>query len=255
MLPDTRKRLSRNNLSTDIDLHLLLNVIQKKRKLIVVFTLGVTLISALISFYVLSPIYEAKALLMVTVASDKLETETMVTRQVAQSSQGTTVNKSTTMPVLTMNTYLGQMKSEAVMKRILEHTDLPGQTVGSLGQKIEASIVPDSNLIEVSVKDKDPQTAYKIATALAEQYLQLMEEFMFSSVVVVSQANVPEVPIKPNKGLNIAMGFFMGLMLAIILAFVMEFIDNTLKTPDDVNSALNLPVLGLIPIKSGENIH
>ena len=64
---------------------------------------------------------------------------------------------------------------------------------------------------------------------------------------MVSEASVPSHPVKPNKKLNIAIAVVLGLMIFTLLAFVLEYLDNTLKTPEDINKELGLPVLGVIP--------
>ena len=52
---------------------------------------------------------------------------------------------------------------------------------------------------------------------------------------------------KPNLFKNLAMGLLAGLLLGVLLAFVLEFLDDTLKTPEDLEQKLRLAVLGVIP--------
>lgn len=236
--------------SADIDLYYLIKVLKKWWKLIVALTLTAALVSGLYSYFVIKPVYQASTLLMVTVASEKLQVST---QQLNRSNQGTS-NAAAPMPVLTMNTYLGQLESEVVMKRVVDNSDIPGLSISGLLAIVDASIVEDSNLILVEVRNTDPVKAAAIANAVAEQYLQLMDELMFSSVVVISPANTPAGPIKPNKKMNIALAFSLGLMLATLLAFLLEYLDNTIKTVDDVNRTLDLPVLAVIPAKDEHNI-
>jgi succinoglycan biosynthesis transport protein ExoP len=68
-----------------------------------------------------------------------------------------------------------------------------------------------------------------------------------SNIMVVDPAQVPKGPAKPRVILNLALGFILGLSLGVGLAFLQEYLDNTLKTPDEVESLLRLPSLGLIP--------
>ncbi|MBS3948525.1 MAG: lipopolysaccharide biosynthesis protein [Dethiobacter sp.] len=69
-----------------------------------------------------------------------------------------------------------------------------------------------------------------------------------TSLMVVARAVVPTNPIKPQKVLNVAIAFVLGLMLSVFLAFFLEFLDNTIKTPADVQRHLAIPVLGSIPL-------
>lgn len=68
-----------------------------------------------------------------------------------------------------------------------------------------------------------------------------------SNIMVVDPAEVPEGPSKPRVLINLVVGFILGLSLGVGLAFLQEYLDNTLKTPDEVESLLRLPSLGLIP--------
>ncbi len=68
-----------------------------------------------------------------------------------------------------------------------------------------------------------------------------------SNIRVVDPAQVPEGPTKPRVLLNLAAGLILGLSAGVGLAFLQEYLDNTLKTPDEVESLLRLPSLGLIP--------
>lgn len=235
--------------STDIDLYYLIKVLKKWWKLIITLALAAALVSGLYSYYVLKPVYRTSTLLMVTVASEKLQVST---QQLNRNNQDND-NPTAPMPVLTMNTYLGQLESEVVMKRVVEGTGIPGLSIGGLMSMTDASIVKDSNLITLEVENNDPVIAARIANAIAEQYLKLMDELMFSSVVVISPANVPAGPIKPNKKMNIALAFLIGLMISVLLAFLLEFLDNTLKTVDDIDQVLDLPVLAVIPIGTEQN--
>ena len=58
-------------------------------------------------------------------------------------------------------------------------------------------------------------------------------------------------PVKPNKPLNISLGIIVGLIIGVGLAFFIEYLDTSVKTIDDVERALQSPVLGVIPQNVG----
>lgn len=68
-----------------------------------------------------------------------------------------------------------------------------------------------------------------------------------SNIRVVDPAEPPVRPAKPRKLLNLAVALVIGLTLGVGLAFFQEYLDNTLKTPEDVQRYLRLPALGVIP--------
>ena len=73
-------------------------------------------------------------------------------------------------------------------------------------------------------------------------------------VTIVDQAKPGKSPVKPNKTLNIILGIVIGLMVGVGLAFFIEYLDTSVKTIDDVERALQSPVLGVIPQNVGHLI-
>lgn len=157
-----------------IDLRQYLRVLSKWKKVIAAGTLLAVFTAAVLSFFVLPPVYEAQTLLLVTMATEKQP-------QVVQTPQGgleQVVGTVSRLPVLTMNTYLGQLKSEVLLQRVIDKLNLDPNlyTPRTLAEKIKATVVKDSNLIDVRVQNRDPQLAARIANTLSHEYLQLLSE-------------------------------------------------------------------------------
>lgn len=68
-----------------------------------------------------------------------------------------------------------------------------------------------------------------------------------SNIQVVDQAELPIKPHKPKKALNLTLAFIVGLFLGMGLAFFFEYLDNSVKTPEDVEQLVRLPFFGLVP--------
>ncbi len=83
--------------------------------------------------------------------------------------------------------------------------------------------------------------------------LQRMKEagvsagIMASNIQVVDRAERPIKPFRPNKGLNLLLAVVVGLFLGVGLAFFIEYLDNTVKTPEDVEQLIRLPSFGMVP--------
>lgn len=157
----------------EIDLRQLLQIIKKRSKLIIAGTLLCALSAGIISFVILTPIYMTKTLLMVTQATDKLQNYRPVNNGEGLEDVVSNVSR---MPVWTMNTYAEQIKSEAMMNRIIDRMGLENYSAGRLASMISTNIVKDSNLIEVRVSSGDPVLAAQIANTLSSEYLRFMTE-------------------------------------------------------------------------------
>lgn len=68
-----------------------------------------------------------------------------------------------------------------------------------------------------------------------------------SNVVIIDDANPEDKPVSPKITLNILLGVVVGLIMGFGLAFFIEYLDTSVKTIDDVERALQAPVLGVIP--------
>jgi succinoglycan biosynthesis transport protein ExoP len=71
------------------------------------------------------------------------------------------------------------------------------------------------------------------------------------SVDIMERAEANPEPVRPNKKLNIGLGLGIGLLIGLGLAFFIEYLDTSVKTIDDVERALQAPVLGVIPQNVG----
>ena len=73
-----------------------------------------------------------------------------------------------------------------------------------------------------------------------------------SNIQILDQAELPTKPYKPNKRLNLLLASVVGLFLGVGLAFFFEYLDNTVKTPEDVEQLIRLPSFGMVPEISNE---
>jgi polysaccharide biosynthesis transport protein len=69
-----------------------------------------------------------------------------------------------------------------------------------------------------------------------------------SNVRIIEEAVPPGTPIRPRKVRNLALSIAAGFALAFGIAFAIEYLDRTIKTPDDVERYLGLPVIGIVPL-------
>ena len=69
-----------------------------------------------------------------------------------------------------------------------------------------------------------------------------------SNIRVIDPAMIPSSPARPARSRNITLAFLVGLVGGVGLALLREYLDNTVKTPDDVETLARLPSLAVVPV-------
>lgn len=110
----------------------------------------------------------------------------------------------------------------------------------------------DLNLKELEYHRLDRQRAQneKVYSLLLEQMKQadLARMMNVNNVRIVDAPSEPKVPIRPKVPNNVGIGFAIGLAIGLALVFLREQLDNTVKTPEDLEERLGLTFLGLLPV-------
>lgn len=217
-----------------ISLRELIQTLKKRMSLIIILTLMAVLVSAAISYFVLTPIYQSSTQLLVNKSKDD--------------QQSFNVGEVQTNLQL-INTYNVIMKSPAILDIVIDDLKLD-MTTKELNEKITVQSEKDSQVVNISVQDEDPKQAAAIANKIAEVFqTEIVKIMNVDNVSILAKAELGEnpSPIKPQPLLNIAIALVVGLMAGVGLAFLLEFLDNTVKTEQDIEKGLELPLLGVIP--------
>ena len=217
-----------------ISLYDIFKVLKKRIVLILSITIISTLAAAIISFYVLTPIYQASTQILVNQKTSD------------QQNQIQTTDIQTNLQLI--NTYNVIIKSPVILSKVIEILDL-NTTPSALSNQITVSNANNSQVVNISVQDEQAYLAVDIANTVAQVFQEEIKELMnVDNVNILSPAELPEnpSPVKPNKMLNMAIALVIGLMVGVGLAFLLEYLDTTIKTEHDVEELLGLPILGFV---------
>lgn len=198
-------------------------------------------IAAVISFMILEPIYAVHTTLFVGKEGGGLSDDIL-----GFSSELLNVNSKL------VGDYREIAKSRLVAKEVIKDLELD-YSVGEFQDKVQVDTVRDTRIFKISFEDPNPERVTSIVNRLAEVLMKHAKEIVLvENITVIDKAEVPVEPIKPNKRMNVAIGGILGAMLGTMIIFMIHFLDNTIKTPVDVEKALGLSVLGTIPTFEGE---
>ena len=134
------------------------------------------------------------------------------------------------------NAYESSLRKESLLREAFEK------------QKAKAQEMKEK-AIQYNILKRESDTNKELYKGL----LQRMKEagisagIMASNIQVIDQAELPTKPYKPNTRLNLLLAAVVGLFLGIGLAFFFEYLDNTVKTPEDVEQLIRLPSFGMVP--------
>ncbi|HEV2421561.1 MAG TPA: polysaccharide biosynthesis tyrosine autokinase [Candidatus Acidoferrales bacterium] len=112
-------------------------------------------------------------------------------------------------------------------------------------------------LVEYNMLKHDAESNKELYDGLLEKLKEagISAGLRSSNIRIVDPALVPSMPAKPQKARNIALAFLIGLVGGVGLAFVREYLDNTVKSPDDVQNLTGLPCLAVVPSFAARNGH
>lgn len=216
-----------------IDLREYFGIIKKRFWIIALITVVSAVISGAISYFVLQPVYETTTTLIVDTNQNE-ETNTVTGDQFSVSQKLAV-------------TYGEIIKSRTVLEPVIKNLRLD-ETYEELAGKITVSPVKDTQIISVGVQDTNPEKAKDIANQIPKVFTKEVKRITNANgVEVIDLAIEPLNPIKPNKVMNVAIAAVLGMMIGLFIVFLIEYMDNKIKTPQDIEKHLGLPILGVIP--------
>ena len=215
-----------------ISLQEIIKIIKKRLLLIISLMIVAIGIAVVLSFYFITPIYQAQTQILVN--------------QKVNSQEGLWYQMETDLQLI--NTYNDIIITPIILSKVIEELQID-VTPEQLSNQITLSNGSESKVLYIKVQDSNPEQAVNIANTTAEVFKQEIPSLMnVDNINILAPAKVSEnpTPLKPNKPLNIAIGAILGLMLGVGLAFLLEILDTTIKDEKDVEEILGMPIMGIV---------
>ena len=140
------------------------------------------------------------------------------------------------------------LQSDRVMTDAADQLGLPNLR----GYDITVTSESTTRVITLQVTSSDAQGSANVANALADCVSNVAQEVMnVESVNVIDEAPTPEAPSGPNRILYVAVADMAGLFAAVAIVVLMDVVDTRVRSAEDVEELLELPVIGRIPEMKG----
>lgn len=144
-------------------------------------------------------------------------------------------------------------KSKSVVEPVIRDLKLD-RTYDELADVISVENPTDTRLIDISVKDSDPQTAADISNALANSLCEQVAEIMKTDrPTIAEQASAPDKPSAPSMAKNVVIAALLGLLASAAIVVINFIRDDTIKDQEDVEKYLQLNTLAAIPMEYSDD--
>jgi len=138
--------------------------------------------------------------------------------------------------------YRGARQRELLLKQALDE------------QKAQVNQTAEK-LVQYSILKREADTNKQLYDGMLQKLKEagITAGLRSSNIRIVDPALIPAGPSRPNKTRNILLSILVGLVGGIGLALLREYLDNTVKTPDDIETLTHLPSLAVVPALSNSS--
>ena len=138
-----------------------------------------------------------------------------------------------------------------IAEEVIRRLDLRMTPEQFLRQHLTVEQIAATQFIQVTFKDKDPRLAQQAANAVGDVFSERVAEVSPGASAVTAtvweRAEVPRDPASPNIKLYAVAALALGLMLGLGLALLLEYLDDSWRSPEEVEQISGVPNLGVIP--------
>jgi capsular polysaccharide biosynthesis protein len=221
----------------ELDLKELLFMFWNKKLEIILITLMFVAVGIGYSYFFVKPEYTSTTSLVLAQSSSS-----------GQTGDGAISATDLTMNSKLVSTYSELIKRKAILGQVCENLNIPDSNIQELRGKIKVNSAKNTEIIEISVTNKDPNKAAAIANEIAKVFGEkIVEIYNISNVYLLDRAEANAVPSNINHMKDVVIFAFIGLVIAAVYVLIANMLDNTIKTEQDVEATTELLVLSSIP--------
>lgn len=211
----------------------ILGSLKKRWKLIFICTMAVTVIVTAFTLFLIKPKYETTTKLFIGKEQGSMEAYN---------------NSDVQMYQQLLKTYSEVIRTRDTARAAIKESNLKLKEKELLAN-LSVITLADTQILQIKYESSNPEEALKVIQGIKDEFMKTAVELVPNgNIQVLEEAEFPERPVSPNKKMNLVIGLLLGLMMGVGLAFLLEFLDNSFKTTEQLEKALDIPVIGTIPI-------
>lgn len=149
-----------------------------------------------------------------------------------------------------VSTYREIIKSKRILNQVINNLDLSIST-DELEKNISVTSEKDTEVIKISVNSSNPTDAKDIANEIERVFSnEIISIYNIKNITIIDYAEEDTTPYNINVPKQIILAFLIGFILACAVIFVTFYFDTTIKSSEEIENKLGLPVLGVVPLKN-----
>ena len=216
----------------EIDLKEVLNYYKSKIAWIIITVLLIVAIGNVYRIMTRKPMYKSDTSIILVSSN---------TSQTTASFNDLQVNKNL------VTTYSEIVKSRKVLEVVIENLDLD-YSYNTLKSKVGVAAVGDTQIIQISVSDKKPEKAKRIADEIANVFIEEIQDiYKLDNVKIVDKAVIATKPYNINHIKDNIIFVAIGLIISCGIIFIVFYFDTTIKTSEEIENKLGLTIIGTVP--------
>jgi capsular exopolysaccharide synthesis family protein len=142
------------------------------------------------------------------------------------------------------------VSSRPVAKAVIQQQNLRMSPDAFLEEHLRVQQVADTQFVQVDYRDPSPERAQRVANAVGEVFSKRVSEESPSANAITAtvweRAALPSEPVSPNPLRNGFLALVLGLMLGVGLALLLEYLDDSWRSPEEVEQISGVPTFGII---------
>ena len=222
----------------ELDLKQLFKIFWNKRLHIIAIILVSLVVGTIYTFAFVKPKYQAYTTLVLA------QSDVMVPE--SDNQQGITQTELTLNQKL-VPTYSELVKTKNVLREVIRELRL-NIDEDELRKNVTVKLVEDTELIKITVTNKDAEDAKNIANKIAEIFSDRVSEiYKINNITIVDEAEEATEPCNINHIRDLAIFMAVGLVVAIIYVLLTNLLDTTVRSAEDIEKELEISVLASIP--------
>lgn len=167
---------------------------------------------------------------------------------VSKNSQSTSLQSEIAANQKLAATYRELVTSRSVLNEVIEDLNLT-YTVSQLQKMITVQNVNETEIIKITVSSSKPKEAKEIANIIAVKFQDEVKDiYNLENVSIIDKAVLAKEPYNINVVKESIIYIALGVVLSCGVIFVIYYFDNTIKSIDQVEKRLGIPVIGTVPM-------